>query len=104
VRKILIALLLSGCYDADNTSNQACDRNKMVQIICDIRMLEGIYSADQALVDSAGGVSAQYHFILQKHHISKDEFMGCYNDLARNPGEIKAIEDSVRALLERMGK
>jgi hypothetical protein len=103
VRKALcIALLLWRCSGSESAPAATCDKEKIAQILFDIRLLEGMYSADQSMVDSVGGISAQYHFILKKHQISKEEFLRCYSDISRNPAEIKLMEDSVRAMLERV--
>jgi len=103
-RTLLIAVVFGACHSAVAPSDAACDREKMIRVLYDIRLLEGMYSADQTLVDSSGGISAQYHFILQKHQISKEEFLSCYADISRNVEDIKRIEDSVRVKLENNAK
>ncbi|MFM7106057.1 MAG: DUF4296 domain-containing protein, partial [Flavobacteriales bacterium] len=94
-------LIFWRCSGSEGPSSAPCDKIKIAQVLYDIRLLEGMSSADQALVDSAGGISAQYHFILQRHEISKEEFLRCYNAISSNPADIKLMEDSVRARLER---
>jgi hypothetical protein len=101
VKKTLcIALIFCRCSGSEGPSTAPCDKIKISQVLYDIRVLEGMYSADQALIDSSGGISAQYHFILQKHAISKEEFLRCYNEISRNVNDIKSLEDSLRARLE----
>ncbi|MFM7106019.1 MAG: DUF4296 domain-containing protein [Flavobacteriales bacterium] len=100
-KALCIALIFWRCSGSEGPSTAPCDKIKIAQVLYDIRLLEGMYSADQALVDSAGGISAQYHFILEKYQISKEEFIACYESISKNPSEIKLIEDSVRASLER---
>lgn len=99
-RTLCIALIFWRCSGSEGSSTALCNKIKISQVLYDIRLLEGIYSADQALVDSAGGISAQYHFILQKHAITKEEFLRCYYDISRNVNDIKCLEDSLRARLE----
>lgn len=103
-KTLLIALVFCACKGANKPYDKPCDEEKMIQMLLDIRLLEGMYSADQTLVDSSGGISAQYHFILQKHQISKEEFLSCYADMSRNVEDIKRIEDSVRVKLENNAK
>lgn len=100
-KTICIALIYMSCSGSESPNTVPCDKNEIAQVLYDIRLLEGMYSADQALVDSAGGISAQYHFILEKHQISKEDFIACYEFFSRTPAEIKSIEDSIRASLER---
>ena len=101
-KTLCIVFILWGCSGSESPLSVSCDKKKISQILFEIRLLEGMYSADQSMVDSVGGISAQYHFILKKHQISKEEFLRCYSDISRNPAEIKLMEDSVRAMLERV--
>jgi Domain of unknown function (DUF4296) len=90
----MMMLLLASCQDA--TMPAPLEKSKMVDVMADIRILEGSYAAMVTKPDTLRPYMAKYYaHVFERHHITHEQYIQAYQYYMAQPVEMEAIEDSV---------
>ncbi len=98
--KVLL-IILTGCLAAcTNPPHQppqhVLSEDTLIQIIMDIRLLEGAYSLEYKQVDtSSHKIESYYSLLFSKYGINRQQFEDSYLYYSTQPGKLAEIESEV---------
>lgn len=110
MRKILalmvIMVLFLACKDKTDHKRvvePTMEKDQFINMLVDMRLLEGAYAIRYQRVDSTKGLmNAYYDQIFNKYGVDRDVFRNNYLAFSSSTVEMMAIEDSVLARLDRI--
>lgn len=74
-----------------------------VELLTDVRLLEGAYGADFQRIDSTNGLLDKYYGqVFSKHNVTEGDFLKNYKAFSQNAGELSGIEEQVMERLSLM--
>ncbi|MFN0031392.1 MAG: DUF4296 domain-containing protein [Flavobacteriales bacterium] len=99
-------MLFFACSDAQvQAPANLIEQNKFVEVLVDVRLLEGSYSAKVQRPDTIRSkMTGYYQTLFDKHGISKEQFVSSYNYYLQRNAEMIGMEDSVMMRLQSMSK
>ncbi|MFN6378718.1 MAG: DUF4296 domain-containing protein [Flavobacteriales bacterium] len=79
------------------------EKNKFMDVMVDVRLLEGTYTIRYQRIDSTNGLmNAYYDQVFNKHQVSRKDFEDSYVAYSLDSKQMIEIEDSVLARLQRI--
>lgn len=79
------------------------DKNKFMDVMVDVRLLEGTYTVRYQRIDSTNGLmNAYYNQVFNKHEVTRKDFEDSYIAYSLDAKQMIEIEDSVLARLQRI--
>jgi Domain of unknown function (DUF4296) len=99
----VLGLFISSCGKKTAVQEPTIAEDKFVDVLTDVRLLEGYYSIKFQSVDSqAGKLSSYYQHLFDRHGITQQQFEENYRIYFMDFDRMNRIEDSVMAHLDRM--
>jgi hypothetical protein len=96
----LMTSVTGGCVDAKD--EPALNKEQMVPLLSDVRILEGLYAARYERMDSvAGTMAALYDSVFKVHNTDKVTFEKAYKWYAVHPDALVEVEEAVLENLNR---
>lgn len=102
---LLILISQSACDHGSsvNVPKAPLTEEKFVEVLEDVRLLEGAYTVRYQRVDSTAGLmDVYYNQVFEKHQVTREEFELSYTSFSLDVPVMERIEDSVIHRLERM--
>lgn len=79
------------------------EKNKFMDVMVDVRLLEGTYTIRYQRIDSTNGLmNAYYDQVFNKHQVTRKDFEDSYVAYSLDSKQMIEIEDSVLARLQRI--
>lgn len=97
-------ILLNSCGSGkgDAEGIPPLDEIRFVNVLTDVRLLEGTYTLKYQRMDSAGDIlDIYYKQIWEKHGIKQSDFEQSYVLYAKDAAKMESLEDSVLHRLEK---
>jgi Domain of unknown function (DUF4296) len=103
---IAVVMFLFACKektDHKRVVEPTMEKDQFINMLVDMRLLEGAYAIRYQRVDSTKGLmNAYYDQIFNKYGVDRDVFRNNYLAYSSSTVEMVAIEDSVLARLDRI--
>lgn len=95
---LFFSIIIVACKDEKKVAvpTDLIAQDKFTQMLVDIRLLEGAYSAHYARIDSSDTkIEAYYLTLFGKHGVTKENFMSSYKFYALDQNKMLQIEEAV---------
>ncbi len=101
---IFLILAFVACGGAEKKNRIApIEKNKFMDVMVDVRLLEGTYTIRYQRIDSTNGLmNAYYDQVFNKHQVSRKDFEDSFIAYSLDSKQMIEIEDSVLARLQRI--
>jgi hypothetical protein len=101
---IISIFSLVACAGSENKKRVApIEKNKFTDVMVDVRLLEGTYTARYQRIDSTNGLmNSYYDQVFHKHQVTRKDFEDSYVTYSLDSKQMLEIEDSVLARLQRI--
>ena len=102
----LLLLAVIGCTDKPTAIAAPANlipRDTFVAVLTEVRLLEGAYSTSYERVDTSEfPITAHYNRLFNRHHITKEQYLGSYDFYSLQSEEMLGIESDVALRLEQL--
>jgi hypothetical protein len=101
---IFMSFTLLACTNDQKKKRIApIEKNKFMDVMVDVRLLEGTYTTRYQRIDSTNGLmNAYYDQVFNKHQVSRKDFEDSYVAYSLDAKQMIEIEDSILARLQRI--
>ncbi len=101
----ILAVLFSCNESKSSKALEAMPKDKFIEVLTDVRLLEGAYTVKYQSIDSSAGALQEYYAqVFQKHQISRKQFEDAFVMYQLEPKLMEEAEDSVLQRLQRMSE
>lgn len=94
---IIIALFVSACASKkESPPKDLISENEMINLLVDIRLLEGAYSVKYREIDTSDfKIGSYYKKLFSEHGLTSEQFASSYTYYSKQDGKMPELENKV---------